>query len=317
MNKEKVSVVIPAYNAEPFIDRAIDSILNQTYKNVEIVVINDGSKDKTEKKVKTYTEKYDNIKIISTENGGVCKARNIGIENSTGDYIIFLDADDELLNNAIEVMHEYAQKENADIVSALKYESIHDDLSKEYSILCDDDYLIKVIEGHSVGYSTVGKLFTREHLSDVRFVEGRKIHEDSFFNFQSALKKPRVVDLKETLYRINPTENSASRSAFSEKYFDILYFVERKAEELNEKRPEYQDKIKNMYVRAQLAFLKVACNSGAPKEYKKKEKELIKEIRKNKKYYKPAIKADKRWFFVVTHHLYFLYKFLYKVKHGI
>ena len=116
MNKEKVSVIIPAYNAEPFIERAIDSVLSQTYKNVEIIVINDGSTDKTEQKVKAYIEKYENIKLISTENGGVCRARNIGIETASGEYISFLDADDELLPDALEVMISVANEKNADII---------------------------------------------------------------------------------------------------------------------------------------------------------------------------------------------------------
>ena len=126
-----------------------------------------------------------------------------------------------------------------------------------------------------------------------------------------------MVNVNKNIYKVNYTANSASRNKFSDKYFDILYFADKKAEMLREQRPQYLEKTKNMYVRAKLAFLRVACNGAAPKEYKKKEKQLIKEIIKDKGYYIPASEYDKKWFFVVTHHLYFVYKFLYKIKHKL
>ncbi|MBQ8546298.1 MAG: glycosyltransferase family 2 protein [Clostridia bacterium] len=312
MKKEKVSVVIPAYNAEPFIDRAINSALNQTHDNVEIVVINDGSKDKTEEKVKTYTEKYDNIKLISTDNGGVCRARNIGIDNSTGNYISFLDADDELLPDAIELMLDIALKNDADIVNAKKSEE--DGVLPEELSLTGEEFLIKCIEDHHIGYS-VRKLFKKAFLgADVRFKEGRKIHEDSFFCFTCALKQPKVIHTEKNVYKVYPTEGSASRGAFSEKYFDILYFAQKKEELISKLYPHLKDKIVNLRIKANMALLLKMC-TGRAKGYKKTEKELIKYIIKNKKSFAPAIAFDKKWFSVITHRMYFIYKFLYKIKH--
>ena len=313
MNKEKVSVIIPAYNAEMFIERAIDSALNQTYNNIEVIVINDGSVDETEKKVSAYVQKYENVKLISTENGGVCQARNIGIESSTGEYLTFLDADDEILPDAVEIMLETAIRENADIVNAKKSEQYG--VKEQELSLTGEEYLVKCIEDHHIGYSSVRKLFKRSFLGDnIRFEVGKKIHEDSFFNFECALNQPKFIHIEKDSYKVYQTEGSASRGAFSEKYFDMLYFAEKKEELINEKYPHLNDKAINLRIKANMALLSKMCSVNV-KGYKKTEKELIKYIIKNKKHFVPAIEFDKKWFSVIKHRMYFVYKFLYGLKH--
>ena len=94
MNDIKISVVIPSYNAEKYIARCIDSVLNTGYDNLEIICINDGSKDGTLSVLREYEKKYDSIKVIDTPNEGASKARNLGIEKACGDFITFLDSDD-------------------------------------------------------------------------------------------------------------------------------------------------------------------------------------------------------------------------------
>ena len=100
-----VSVIIPVYNAEKTIIRTLESVVNQTYKNIEILVINDGSKDNSEQLISNYVSQVDNknIRLISKENGGVSSARNRGIDYATGDFIAFLDSDDFWLPNKIEM----------------------------------------------------------------------------------------------------------------------------------------------------------------------------------------------------------------------
>lgn len=92
--KQKISVVVPAYNAEKSLERTVDSVLKQTYSNFEILIINDGSTDSTDSIIKKLEKKDSRIRSFNKENGGVSSARNVGIENSTGDYIAFLDSDD-------------------------------------------------------------------------------------------------------------------------------------------------------------------------------------------------------------------------------
>ena len=120
MKNGKTSIIIPAYNAQSYIERAIESALRQTYDDIEIIIINDGSTDKTGEIIEEYSQKHTNIKVISTDNGGVSRARNIGIDNSSGEYIVFLDADDELLPYSVENMVECLIEADADIVNPAK-----------------------------------------------------------------------------------------------------------------------------------------------------------------------------------------------------
>ena len=99
----KVSVVIPAYNLEKYIDETIQSVVDQSYSNWEILIVNDGSNDNTGAKIEAWLDKGHDIKYFPIENGGVSNARNIGIENASGDYIAFLDSDDFWFSNKLEI----------------------------------------------------------------------------------------------------------------------------------------------------------------------------------------------------------------------
>ena len=94
MNNIKVSIIIPVYNSEKYLRQCLDSVINQTFKDIEIIVINDGSTDNSLQIIQEYVNKYSNIKLINKQNEGCYKARNIGLETATGEYIAFLDADD-------------------------------------------------------------------------------------------------------------------------------------------------------------------------------------------------------------------------------
>lgn len=113
---QKITLILPIFNGEKYISRCIDSVLNQTYKNFELIIINDGSTDKSLNIIKKYAKKDNRIKIINKKNEGVSIARNIGIENSTGDFITFIDADDYLEIEALETMINLASKYKVEIV---------------------------------------------------------------------------------------------------------------------------------------------------------------------------------------------------------
>ena len=102
---DKISIIVPVYNAQKYLKKCIDSIINQTYKNIEILLINDGSKDKSLKICKEYEKKDSRIIVIDKQNKGVSNTRNVGIKKSTGDYIVFIDSDDCFELDAIETMY--------------------------------------------------------------------------------------------------------------------------------------------------------------------------------------------------------------------
>ena len=113
----KVSIIVPVYNVESYLDKCLNSLVNQTLKDIEIIVINDGSTDNSQKIIDKYSKKYKNIINITKENGGVSEARNLGLEKASGEYIGFLDSDDWIEPDMYELMYQKAKTENFDIVA--------------------------------------------------------------------------------------------------------------------------------------------------------------------------------------------------------
>ena len=116
----KVSVVVPVYNAEKYIDRCIDSILSQTFEDFELILVDDGSPDKSGKICDNYAAKDNRVKVIHKQNGGVSTARNVGIENSTGEYIMFVDSDDYIDNQMLEVLLQKTSDDVEMVISSIR-----------------------------------------------------------------------------------------------------------------------------------------------------------------------------------------------------
>ena len=128
--KIKVSVIVPVYNVEAYLDKCLNSLVNQTLKEIEIIVVNDGSKDNSEKIIEKYKEKYpEKIKYYKKENGGLSSARNYGLKYAIGEYVAFVDSDDYVDLKMYEKMINLANLENSDIVVAAT-EAIYKDQKK-------------------------------------------------------------------------------------------------------------------------------------------------------------------------------------------
>lgn len=316
---ELISVIVPAYNAEKWLEECCCSVFAQTYPHWELIVVDDGSTDGTLAVAQKVAGGREDVRVIHTQNGGVCHARNTGLDAAKGDYITFLDADDLLMPEALERLLGLIEQENCDIAIGWKTNITTDgqDLGcpyeKEAARWTGTEAVKRSLLDHPATYSVWGKLYRRSLLDDVRFVEGKKVHEDSFFLFQCLLKQPEVVVTEDTVLRYRVSDNSASRSAFSEKLFDILYFAERKVELIEANFPQLQDLARNVLVKAHMALLKNLCGTTDPR-YRSREKESIRVVTRNKKYFVPAIKDNKKWFFIITHGLYRPYKFLYQIR---
>lgn len=124
----KISLIVPVYNTEKYLNKCIDSLINQSYDDIEIIIINDGSTDYSENLIKSYNDKR--IKYISKKNEGIGKTRNLGIEKSSGEYLAFVDSDDYLNENFCEKMLNKAITDDCDVVICDYYEDHNDDLKK-------------------------------------------------------------------------------------------------------------------------------------------------------------------------------------------
>ena len=167
MALEKISIIIPMYNCEKYIKRCLDSLVNQTYKNMEIIVINDGSKDSSGEIVQTYVKKYSNVKLINKKNAGVSSARNLGIKESTGKYVAFVDSDDWCEKQMYSEMMKLTEKIDCDIIcSGYKIDSYNGKVISEIKLnevllgKCEEE---KSEVLHELGISyCFARLFKRE-----------------------------------------------------------------------------------------------------------------------------------------------------------
>lgn len=311
MNDELISVIIPAYNAEKTIVRAIDSVLQQTYKNIEIIVINDGSTDGTELLVKQFKKE---VKSVTMSNFGVSHARNIGIDLCSGEYLMFLDADDEILPDAIATLLSCCKENNLDIihgknirVTDAKSCKLNSKETCEVTVFENESAVIRSINDMYETHSSCAKLYKKQSIYGCRFPEGRKCHEDSFFVFLCLLKGIRFGVIDKTVAIFHTTLRSASRECFSEKHYDILELAEQKYSLLCDKYPQFKDIGINILIKAHMAFLKCTLSGNNIENF---ENRSIGFIRNNTKYFVPSCKTDKKWFFIITYNLYKIYKII-------
>lgn len=232
----KVSVILPVYNVEDYLEQCLDSLVNQTYKNTEIVVVNDGSPDNSQKIIDKYSKKYKNIISIKKENGGVSSARNLGIEKSTGEYIMFVDGDDYVSHDIIEKLVECIKKEKCDVACAdiIKFfdseKTIYYKTLPEYSSDNKKNYII----GDS---GPCAKLFKKELFNELEF---RKLaYEDLDIIPTLATIANKIGYIKEGLYFYRQVEGSATRlTKYNESMLDIFTVLDNVYDKLNKYYPE-------------------------------------------------------------------------------
>jgi glycosyltransferase involved in cell wall biosynthesis len=189
MEPHKISVVVPIYKVEKFLKRCIDTIVNQTYKNLEVILVDDGSPDKCGKIAEDYGNLDSRIKVVHKKNGGLSDARNIGMQNVTGDFTLFVDSDDWLEKNMIEKMIHISIECNADVVQSAFYYAYEDHLlfdNRYYQrddppIVLDNEALMEeLVVGERVKNFAWGKLYKTEIIRDIPFEKG-VLFEDVFW----------------------------------------------------------------------------------------------------------------------------------------
>ena len=170
-----ISIIVPVYGVEAYIVECIESLINQSYKNIEILLIDDQSPDKCPEICEKYAEIDKRIKVIHKENGGAGSARNVGLRNYRGEYVCFVDGDDYVDENYIQVLYDAISKNNADI-AVIDYEYLYknkvekNDLPIQNEKLSNTEYLKQFLTRWNTGMMT-NKLFKRSILKNIFFVE--------------------------------------------------------------------------------------------------------------------------------------------------
>lgn len=310
VNDSLVSIIVPIYNAEKYLDSCIQSVLRQTYTNWELILIDDGSTDKSGRIAEEYGFADERITVFHQKNLGVSLARNQGIDEATGNYVVFLDADDELIEDCLAKTVNIAEETNADIVAGRSCED--QELFQDRIIWTGAEALENSLKDHLFTYSACAKLIRREFIGKTRFTPDIRINEDSYFVFQLLCKQNVFVLTNDVIYFYRANSESSSRTVFSEKYFDILKVSDLKYKKIEEQFPQMHDLAKNMLLKARMNVLRILAVRTRD-EYRDVEKKLLEYILDNKEDYIPSSKECNQWMFILSHHLFYVYKFAHYI----
>lgn len=288
----KVSVIVPVYNAEEYLEKCIESILSQTLRNIEIILINDGSKDSSGSICEKYKEIDERINVIHIENAGVSNARNIGIKNSTGEYIVFCDSDDyvnkkwcEKLYNSARMNPEcmvvcginiHNQRKKCNIIEKLIINS-----NENISYINKSDFYI--LFKNNIFNGPCNKIFQRDILikNNIRYDVNLSLGEDMLFNLEYLNKiKDKIIVLNECLYNYILTDKESLDNKYYTNLFDIydrLYSELYKSMKINKCDMNIYEKLywKNYFYMIEKSLLNTFS--------KKNKDSLIKKLKYNNK----------------------------------
>ena len=242
-----VSVIVPVYNGEQYLRECINSICNQSYKELEIIIINDGSNDNTSKIARQIKNEDNRVIYVEHENKGVSYSRNKGLDLATGEYIVFVDCDDTIEKGYIELLFNQISKNNLDIVSC-GYTDISiygtiklNDFYMGNSILNKDEFINNIFKG--IGGTLWGKIFKAEIINKnkIRLKNNIFMCEDMLFVLQYAMKSKVFGAIEESLYNYNRKNENSVSSKINFKYFNNLVDVMKEIEKiLNENKYDRQ-----------------------------------------------------------------------------
>lgn len=318
MNKKSlVSVVVPVYNVENYVEECIKSIQEQTYEKLEIILVDDGSLDKSGEICEKLSRQDERIKVIHKENGGLSDARNVGVRGAKGNYVVFVDSDDLIHPQMIQILYEEMLRTNADI-TICSHKKIYDtrdlDFSfikekREVEILSGQECVEKIYSSLSVDMVVAwNKLYKKDYLLKFPYPIG-KIHEDEFTTYKILMPLNRCLYMAYPLYFYRQRENSIMQQSFNLKELDCLdacyerknYFKEMGAKDLYlTSLCRYQTVLAEMILKVQ--------------KYYPSEKKLIKELEKRFRndWKKETKKAEIDWKYKLKYIVFMMNKNWYK-----
>ena len=310
--KKKISIIVPVYNAEKYLGRCVDSILSQTYQNIELILIDDGSCDSSGKIMKEYALRDSRIKIISQANQGPGAARNVGLDVASGEYITFVDSDDFIEPVTYEHMLKCMTEYNADI-TVCNYRDREDNsklAKEEITVLNQEEALNERLVTCAISDSLCDKVYRTELWQQIRLPTDRMLSEDTAVIYKIIAQAKRVIGLNKPYYKLYRREGSLSHRAYSPKFvYTIATYEEmvdffKKRETPKFKKIAEQKVIGAIFFNTKEYVLSGCKDKETKKLLKKKAKCAIKK-------YKAISKKDKIKLFAVAH-LFFALKLILK-----
>lgn len=231
-SKPKISIIIPVYNTAEYITRSVSSVIQQTYTNTEIIIVNDGSSDDSLAICMTLADKDDRVVVVNQSNLGVSAARNAGIGAASGDFIAFIDSDDTVSRHMLDLLYDSIRANNAD-VSMCKMRKLEPVLKwrevasvNKTELLTGKEALLRLLYEKSITNSVCSKLYKSSLIKKNKFNTSITIGEDFDTNYRVLKYARRVVTNSSSHYNYFQRSGSAMNSSFSKKNMGILYSLE-------------------------------------------------------------------------------------------
>ena len=280
-----ISVIVPIYNVEKYLARCVDSIVNQTYKNLEIILVDDGSPDRCPQMCDDYAKKDSRIKVVHKKNGGLSDARNAGMAVATGEYISFIDSDDYVSDDFFECLLDVMNKENSDIAecSVVKFyeDNRFDEFSDDLSVKTYDtqDAMSALIAENPFHQHVWNKLYKTELVKDIPYAVG-KLNEDEFWTYQVFGRANKVSKLNKTMYYYFQRNSSIMGVGYNIRRLDALEGKANRQKYIENNFPDLSTQAKiDLYGSCMFAYQSVLKFMSGPG--KKKAISIIKKYKKN------------------------------------
>lgn len=244
-----ISIIVPVYNVEEYIDKCINSILNQTFSDFELILVNDGSKDNCGDICDEFSKKDNRIKVIHKKNGGLSDARNAGIDLAKGDYIGFVDSDDYIENDMYEVLYNNILNYDADIsicedyICFQKYEIKKSEREELYVLNTEE----AIGMAHKISPGVCNKLFKREIFEGIKFPKGR-LNEDVFIFMDILSKAKNIIFTTIPKYYYMQRQSSITKATFDKRKWDCVEAWYKNLEFVREKYPKQVKSIEYKYI---------------------------------------------------------------------
>ena len=320
MNNVLISIIVPVFNVEKYLRRCVESIINQSYSNLEIILVNDGSTDSSFDICCSFAKKDKRIVVVNKQNGGLSSARNAGLDICKGQYIEFVDSDDFIEKHTVEKLLKANLSFNT-LLSCCGRFNLYEDANKRTIGLCptknevltSKEILSRVLVWNNVDSSACDKMFEKSLWQGLRFPVG-KISEDVAIMHLIFERAGRITLISEPLYNYCHRLNSITTSSFSLKHLDTIENVKRIEQFIVSK---YPDLMNNFYYYKSVEYtrlLSLIAKSG--KRFKDIEKQLISELKPCKKAYQGiSFKKKFRFYLFSNTFTYGIIRFFYHLKY--
>ncbi len=297
-----VSIIVPVYNVEAYLTRCINSLIKQTYKSIEIILVDDGSTDQSAQICDAVASSDDRIVVVHKNNGGLASARNCGLKISKGEYVTFVDSDDWIELDTIESMMFVCEKKLSDMVICGRYKEYDNKKTQTFNVLDSEvtwdcqESLKRLLLWDAIDSSVCDKLFRKSLFNNIVFPEGR-LHEDIPVTYQLIIRANTITHIAQPKYHYYQRAYGITRSSYSPQKMDLYLFALEVSEYVKAHFPALTCEanffeVKNLVITL-LSFNTINCKKKYKGEYKRLKHILFKDREKRKNFFKFASLYEK------------------------